>query len=92
MKGSLLLAVLAVALTALVAVSAADGAPHLPPYLVMTWRLFSSHNSTARPPWGPVPPVPVDVGTGTTYYDWTERRMLEVYDTMCVPIFPEVRR
>jgi hypothetical protein len=67
----------------------AHGAPSLPQYFQMTWKIYAVNNNSAPPPYKPTPPVPYDTGFGLTYYDWTRHSMKEVYKTFCVPIFPQ---
>ena len=65
--------------------------PLLAPHFTMKWRIVASTNDNSSIPldWHPLPPKNVKymLGTGTTYYDWSQKAMLEVYDDYCVPIF-----
>jgi len=65
--------------------------PKLPLQFQMQWRMVATINNNISIPldWNPLPPKGVQylVGSGSTYYDWDRKAMLEIYDDFCVPIF-----
>lgn len=65
--------------------------PKLPIHFQMKWRIIASTNNNDSIPlyWNPLPPngVKYMIGTGSTYYNFDHKAMLEVYDDFCVPIF-----
>jgi len=62
-------------------------APEWPSNFVTNWTIYNVPNTDPWPPFD-VPPPPYNAGRGLTYYDWSSKSMLEVYEDFCVPIFP----
>ena len=65
--------------------------PKLPFQFQTQWRMVATINNNISIPldWNPLPPKGVQylVGSGSTYYYWERKAMLEIYDDFCVPIF-----
>jgi hypothetical protein len=77
-------------LTLCIAAPTAPAAPQWPPYYRTDWTMYNVRNKSPSPPYSTLPPLPYEASSGTTYYDSTAnpRAMLEVYNSYCVPIFP----
>jgi len=64
-----------------------EEAPINPDYYSMEWRIFTTEDKLA-PPIDDTNSKDIRLrGTGKTYYDWSKRSMLEIYNDFCIPIF-----
>jgi hypothetical protein len=61
-------------------------APLLPEAFSMRWKMYE-FVSKERPPFAVIP-KPFTVLPGATHYDWTKRRVTEIYESKCIDIFP----
>lgn len=62
-------------------------APEWPPYFVSNWTMFATPIADPSPPYRYYPPAPFRAGRGQTYYDWTTRNIIEIYQDFCIPLF-----
>eukprot|EP01119_Soliformovum_irregulare_P024661 TRINITY_DN889_c0_g1_i1.p1 TRINITY_DN889_c0_g1~~TRINITY_DN889_c0_g1_i1.p1 ORF type:complete len:220 (+),score=32.28 TRINITY_DN889_c0_g1_i1:44-703(+) len=66
--------------------------PRWPNQWMTSWKMMWTESLAALPPFAKtngIPPPPFRLATGKTYYDWSSSSILEVYEQVCIPIFPQ---
>jgi hypothetical protein len=67
-----------------------NAAPLLPEVFSMNWQMYEIE-SDQRPPFDDAAAISRGVIHGSTYYNWKERKMTEIYRERCIDIFPDGR-